>query len=366
MQCHDLDRILNDHAISALGRGERNAVDEHLRDCRRCAPLWQAHELLASEAAVTTPAGLFERVLDDVDSTGVSGSSDGIPRDVAAGPPRKVSDSVSSRVADRGLRRLSIPFGLAAAAALVAMLVYLPSALDSAGPSGVGPAPATAADTARVADAEARNGAVTTAAGAIGPAAERFVEGVHYRVVAAPAADAADAERIEVEEFFMYGCPHCYTFEGLFNPWCEIQPDYVNVRRVPVVFNAVAGMHARAFYTAELLGIDERIHGEMLAAIHDRGERLATETELAEFAAQFGVAERTYLETFRSAEVTTLVEAAVARMRSLGVRATPTVIVGGRYEISPGQSGSFEDMLAVADQLIDQLHAQRSAGDTAD
>lgn len=151
----------------------------------------------------------------------------------------------------------------------------------------------------------------------------------------------------------MYACPHCYTFEGIFDPWCSVQPDYVRVTRVPVVFNPVARLHARAFYAAQLLGIDAGMHPALLAAIHEQGRSMSTELELAGLAARFGVASDAFLDALGSPAVLGLVHDAEQLARRYGIRATPTLVVGREFQVQPGSAGSYEDMIEVTEQLIE-------------
>ena len=47
--------------------------------------------------------------------------------------------------------------------------------------------------------------------------ADDYVEGEHYDVIS-PAVRAS-SEKIEVTEFFWYGCGHCYNFEPQLSQW---------------------------------------------------------------------------------------------------------------------------------------------------
>ena len=108
------------------------------------------------------------------------------------------------------------------------------------------------------------------AASPFGPAAaEDYTEGTDYERVSPPIA-TDETGKVEVYEFFWYGCPHCYRFEPYLQKWLENKPDNVEFIRIPAIFNSPRWeVHARAYYTAEILEVQDRIHGPLFSAIHD-------------------------------------------------------------------------------------------------
>ena len=82
-------------------------------------------------------------------------------------------------------------------------------------------------------------------------------------------------KKIEVIEFFSYGCPHCGEFEpvpaGLAQDAC---PPTSQFRRVPVMFQDRWVPLAKVYYTLEALGEDARLSPEVFTAIHGKGMSL--------------------------------------------------------------------------------------------
>ena len=115
------------------------------------------------------------------------------------------------------------------------------------------------------------------------------VAGVEYRELqAVQPTDAAD--KIEVLEFFWYGCPHCYNFEPVLTPWVKKQAKDVQFRRVPAIFNDEWEQGARAYYTLEAIGEGERLHKPLFDAVHTGAKlRVANEAALTEWLAKQGV-----------------------------------------------------------------------------
>jgi len=164
-----------------------------------------------------------------------------------------------------------------------------------------------------------------------------------------------DPDTIEVHEFFWYGCPHCNDFEPYIDEWAANKPDGVTYIRVPAIFRPAWAVHARAFYAAKLSGVLDRFHGPMFAAIHDRGRRLDSKDAIGSFVAEIGIDGRSFVDTMDSFAVNARVRRAKKLQQAYGVSATPTVVVDGRYLVSPSAAGSFEAMIRIINERIAAL-----------
>jgi thiol:disulfide interchange protein DsbA len=191
-------------------------------------------------------------------------------------------------------------------------------------------------------------------------AASPFVEGRDYEVLPGAMARAAVAAngKVEVTEFFMFWCHPCYSFEPELDRWEARTSSEVSLTRVPALFNAAAQLQARAYYTAEVLGLPEALHDAFYEEIHERGNALASRIALAEFFQRFGVDAATFDATFDSSEVDARMQQAVALNREYGITSTPTLVVAGRYSTA-GLAGRgapadkvWSEVLAVVDQLV--------------
>lgn len=180
-------------------------------------------------------------------------------------------------------------------------------------------------------------------------------EGIEYKLVYPPVR-TADKDKIEVVEVFWYGCPHCYSFEPKLNKWKKTMPDNVVFRRVPAIFsNRPAWVaHARAYYTAELLGVLDKIHQPLFEAIHKNRQRIATEDALADFFAQYGVDQQTFKDTFNSFGVQIKVNIAKDLTRKYKIDGVPSIIVNGRYRTHASLTNGQAGILKVIDFLIEK------------
>ncbi|MDC9729081.1 MAG: thiol:disulfide interchange protein DsbA/DsbL [Methyloprofundus sp.] len=163
-----------------------------------------------------------------------------------------------------------------------------------------------------------------------------------------------DASKVEVIEFFWYGCPHCYKLEPYMEKWQKNLPENVSFIRQPAVFNARWGRHAKAYFTAEYLGVVDKVHGDFFHEIQVKNKALATEVDLAEFFVAHGVKKEDFTAAFNSFNVDSQMRKAKAMGPKYGITGVPAVVVNGKYLVSASTAGSNEKMITVINQLIAQ------------
>jgi thiol:disulfide interchange protein DsbA len=171
---------------------------------------------------------------------------------------------------------------------------------------------------------------------------DQFVAGTHYEVIQTPVR-TADPNRIEVTEFFWYGCPACYQFEPVLENWAANLPEDVYFNRLHTRGGGIRDLHARIFYTALSLGEPGHIHKDVFSAIHEKGSRLTDEDEIAAIFADNGVSKQDFEATWNSFTVNTSLNRTMEQMENFGsaLRSTPSIIVNGKYVIE-NQQNIFE------------------------
>jgi thiol:disulfide interchange protein DsbA len=185
---------------------------------------------------------------------------------------------------------------------------------------------------------------------------DEFVAGTHYDVIS-PAIRTSDPGKIEVVEFFWYGCGHCYTFEPMVTQWKKKLADDVAFHGSPAIWNKPMELHARAFYTAQVLGVADKVHLPLFQAMNVDRKRLASEPEIADLFANHGVPVEDFNKAFNSFGVTSQVNQANARARSAKITGTPELMVNGKYRISTRKAGSQAGMLKIVDFLVEKERA---------
>ncbi len=193
--------------------------------------------------------------------------------------------------------------------------------------------------------------------GAVGEdAANTYVAGTDYDVISPPVR-TVDQDSIEVAEFFWYGCSHCYAFEPLLEQWRKTQPDDVSFRGVPAVWRDNMELHAKAYYTAEALGVLDTMQMVIFQAMNVDRKPLSSQGEIAALFVANGVSEEDFNKAFNSFGVNSQVSQAMATAKAAKLDGTPALMVNGKYYISSRKAGSQANMLKVADFLIEQERA---------
>ena len=188
-----------------------------------------------------------------------------------------------------------------------------------------------------------------------------FEDGKHFKTVKT-VVKPTDPKRIAVEEFFWYGCQHCFHFEPDISGWVKKKPADVDFIRIPASLGRPEGIaHQKAFYTAEALGVGEKIHKPLFDAIHEKHQTLGTQASLAEFFnAQVGVLPDVFNSTFTGFAVDSRVRRAEQLGKDYMIFSVPTIVVGGKYQTTAQMAGgTYAKMIEVVDYLVEKVRKER-------
>lgn len=190
-----------------------------------------------------------------------------------------------------------------------------------------------------------------TAALLLAPFAARAQEDAYTTLRQELPVEAAPG-KVEVAEFFWYGCIHCYNLEPLLEGWIPKLPQDVQFRRVPAVFNERWALDASIYYAFEALGLVDKLHRPLFDAIHK--DRLKTDNPAAlnEWLTRQGVDPKKFDATMKSFGVQSRVKRAIQVTSASRIEGTPALMVHGRYTISAEQGRTREGLIAAAERLI--------------
>ena len=181
------------------------------------------------------------------------------------------------------------------------------------------------------------------------------VEGTHYVRLSQPV-PAGPAGKIEVIEFFWYGCPHCNAFEPTLEPWVKQLPADVAFHRVPVAFSAEPFVaHQRIFYALDSLGLVAAMHRKVFYAIHSDRMRLDKPAEISAFMGRNGVDAAKFMEAYDSFAIQAKAKQATQQAAAYKIDGVPAIGIQGRYYTSGSLAGTNEKALAVADFLMQRV-----------
>lgn len=179
-------------------------------------------------------------------------------------------------------------------------------------------------------------------------------EGFDYRVL--PIAQPIDAKgKVEVIEFFWYGCPHCYEFEPELKGWIKRQNKDVVFKKVPIAFREELMPHSQLFYALEALGKGDTLNDKVMFAMHRENKRLLNENEIADWVAAQGVDRNAFLAAYRSFAVLSKARAANQLGNAYRIDGVPTVAVQGKYITSPSIAGSRAKAVNIMDFLVNKV-----------
>ena len=187
----------------------------------------------------------------------------------------------------------------------------------------------------------------------------QYKEGDYYTVLTSAQGGSSPAGKIEVAEVFWYGCGHCYNLEPVVADWEKRLPSDVNLVRIPVMWNPTNEIHARIFYTAEALGKRAQISPAVFKAIHIDNKPMTDEQEIQKLFAEFGVSADTFSKTFRSFAVESQLRRAKDLTMKYHVKGVPLLVVDGKYLTDGPKIKSHDDLLAVAEELVQRERQNR-------
>ena len=201
-------------------------------------------------------------------------------------------------------------------------------------------------------------GTLVLAASAFTAGAAEPMEEVDYLVL--PVKGLAVSDKIEVLEFFYYGCEACNRLEAPLQAWAKTLAADVSFRRIPALRRTAWVPLARLYFALEQLGELERVHAAVYRAAHDERLNLANSSELHPWARNMGIDPDKLEQLMDSDLVSRQVQAARDATVAYGIRVTPSFVVDGKYLTSASMLGSLDALLPMVQELIGKARAQRA------
>lgn len=185
---------------------------------------------------------------------------------------------------------------------------------------------------------------------------DKWTPGTNYQRLEEQKPTFAPRGKVEVAEFFWYGCGHCYALDPALESWKTGKAEYVEFTRVPVIWSPQHRQHAKLYYTIQALGKPE-LHAKVFDAIHQHGKPLSgASDELAralalEFFKEHGVTEAEFDKAYDSMPVTASLNRADDLTQRYQVGSVPLLFVNGKYQTSVSMAGTPEKLLSLIDDL---------------
>ena len=193
---------------------------------------------------------------------------------------------------------------------------------------------------------------------AAGVRAQALEEGRNYIRLKTPQ-PVETGNKIEVIEFFSYGCPHCAHLEPELAPWIKSLPPDVQFRRVPVLFNPSWITLAKIYYTLSALELESKLTPEVFSAIHDKGTNLANEKAFLDWIASKGIDRKKVEEMMGSFAIAGKVNKAKSQAQAYRIESVPTLVVDGKFVTASDKVGTHAQMPGALNFLIAKARAER-------
>jgi protein dithiol oxidoreductase (disulfide-forming) len=175
----------------------------------------------------------------------------------------------------------------------------------------------------------------------------QVVAGRDYTILSSPQ-PISSGKKVEVLEFFFYGCSHCYHLHPFMTEWEKKMPKDVSLEFVPVIFNDSWEPMAHTFYALEAMGKIKQLHDPLFQAWNQNVD-LSDEAKISEFVGKYGVDRSRFDADYNSFTVSSKIVRSNQMVQNYGVRGTPTIAVDGKYVISGLQP---QETIRVLDEVI--------------
>lgn len=188
--------------------------------------------------------------------------------------------------------------------------------------------------------------------------------GAEYVQLASPQPVQAVGKKVEVIEFFMYHCPHCYVLEPYLAEWVKKHGADVNFKRIHMPYSGVKDPEAHLFLTLEAMGKLEEFHTKVFKAIHVDRVRMSTDEVVIDWAVKNGIDKKKFMDTWSSFGVITKLNRLPTILNNYKIDSVPTLVIDGRFMTSPSvvdavNKGMNEGALSQATvQVLDAIVAK--------
>lgn len=184
--------------------------------------------------------------------------------------------------------------------------------------------------------------------------AVNYREGVQYRRLTTPPLPLATGKKVNVVEFFSYGCSHCFAMEPVLDQWLSHSPKNVQFERMPAYWNDYFQLMAQTYYTLVLLK-QEKLHNKVFQTIHALGRPLQSPEDVEQFLVEQGIDRAKVHNTLNSFAVQQKIRLSNTTFRGYGLNGVPSFVVGGQYMTDVGMAGSEQNVFKVIEFLVQKI-----------
>lgn len=192
------------------------------------------------------------------------------------------------------------------------------------------------------------------------PARAELAVGRDY-VAIVPAQVTDNPARLEVIEFFSYGCPHCSDFHPTVSKWAASLPSDVVFKRVPISFGRPQWASlSRLYYALEATGELSKLDGAVFRALHQDGKKLYDDKSIIAWVSAQGVDSKKFSDAYNSFGVISQAKRADQMAQAYKIQGVPALAVDGKYLVTGKEVKGYPELVALTDQVIDKARGDRA------
>ena len=187
----------------------------------------------------------------------------------------------------------------------------------------------------------------------------KYQAGVHYDRLVPVQGTSSPPDKIEVAEFFWYGCVYCYRMDAYIEEWKKNQPQEVNFINIPALWDPTMETHARLFLALQAVGELDAAHRDVFRAIHTENRLLLRLNDQERFVERYGISAEDFRNAFRSFSVESSLGRIKDLMRRYRILAVPAFVVNGKYVVRVTPNSDMPQLLEIVDELVQRELTER-------
>ncbi|WP_291992366.1 thiol:disulfide interchange protein DsbA/DsbL [Candidatus Accumulibacter sp. ACC003] len=183
----------------------------------------------------------------------------------------------------------------------------------------------------------------------------------HDYVAIVPAQATDNPAKVEVLEFFSYGCPHCSDFNPLVSKWAEALPSDVVFKRVPISFGRPQWASlSRLYYALAATGDLRKLDGAVFHALHQEGKKLFDDKSIIAWVGAQGVDTKKFTDAYNSFGVISQAKRADQMAQAYKIQGVPALAVDGKYLMTGKDIKNYGELLTLTDEVIAKARSEHA------
>lgn len=178
-----------------------------------------------------------------------------------------------------------------------------------------------------------------------------IIEGKDYTILSNPQPTGKNS-KIEVVNFFWYGCQYCAQLRPQIKTWLKNKPGDIHFQESPAIIHPSWIPAAKLFLTIQQINAMDKLHNQAFKAIHQDNINLHEEPTLFHWIETQGENRDKFTHIYQSIEIQINIARSTHMTRQYQITGVPAIVVNGKYLTSTKMGGTAENTMTIVDKLI--------------